>query len=259
CRTRELMGTTLGLINTLPIVTLTLLQFSGGRAIRAVAFFSLLPVLFSLIYLIDSGGQSAGTFMNDVFQDFGVPVLVPLVTLILATGAIGDEIEDRTLAYLVLKPMSRFRIVAEKFFAVVIISTLALWLGMILTWLIAARGSAPDSVDVVSSLGIAIFAGVLGYGAAFLLVSLIIPRALVVGIIYTIIWEGLLSRPDLLPGAWVMSIRHYVLSIQTRILGDSAPPLDSAVQLFPAIAFIVLVVAVSLALTTLRLRTMNIE
>lgn len=253
------MGSTLGLLTSLPIVTLTLLQFSGGRAIRAVAFFSLLPILFSLIYLIDSGGQSAGAFLNDVFREFGVPVLVPLVTLILATGAIGDEVEDKTLAYLVLKPIGRFRIVAEKFFAVVIVSTLALWLGMILTWLIAARSSAPDSVDVVSSLGIAILVGVLGYGAVFLLISLVIPRALVVGIIYTVIWEGLLSRPDLLPGAWVMSIRHYVLSIQTRVLGDSAPPLDNAVQLFSAIAFIVAIVAVSLLLTTLRLRTMNLE
>lgn len=247
------------LMMTLPILTLTLLQFANGKSIRFVAFFSALPMLFAVIYIIDEQSETPWRFLDSVFADVALPVLLPLSTLVLATGALGDELEDRTIAYLALKPVSRLRIAAEKYGAVVIGATTCLVAGMIATWLLAARSEVSDSADLVLALVVAILAGVLAYGSVFLFVSLFVPRALVVGILYTIIWEGLLSRPDLIPGAWVLSIRHYVLSLYTSVRGDGGVELDNAVQLGPALLVIAVFIAAGLLLSALRLRTMDLE
>ena len=43
--------------------------------------------------------------------------ILPLVMLLLATAAFGNEVGDRTLVYLVTKPIARWRIVAPKLLA----------------------------------------------------------------------------------------------------------------------------------------------
>lgn len=247
------------LMLTLPVLTLTLLQFAYGKSIRFVAFFSALPLLFALIYVIDDQRETPWNFLDGLFFDVAIPVLLPLATLILATGALGDELEDRTIAYLALKPVSRLRVVIEKYGAVVIGASTTLVVGMIATWLLAARGSAADSADLVLALLLAILAAVMAYGSIFLFVSLIVPRALVAGILYTIVWEGLLSRPDLIPGAWVLSVRHYVLSFYTGIRGDSGVELNNSVGLGPALLVLGLFIVAGLLLTAARLRTMDLE
>jgi ABC-2 type transport system permease protein len=241
---------------TFPILTLTLMHFSHGRAIRVVAAIALLPIVFAGIYLIDAT-ETARIFLVDVFREFITPTILPLATLILATSALGDEVEDRTMVYLVLKPVSRLRIVLEKYTAVIVATVVLLWSGLVLTWLISGRADAFDGVDVLVAAAIAILWGVLAYGAVFMAVSLIIPRALLVGIMYTLLWESLLSR--LIPGARIISLRHYVNSIFTRILNDSTIQLDDAFQIYAAVAVLLAVIALAIFLTTARLRTMDLE
>lgn len=253
------MSATAVLISMLPILTLTLLQFSGGRTVRLVALFSLLPVVFSLIYTLDSGGDSPSVFLtNEIVINILTATLLPLATLMLATSAFGDEIEDRTLVYLVLKPVSRLRIIIEKYLAVVLMAVVALWAGWIITWLVAGRGDALDSADVMAAGAGAIVFGVAGYGAVFLLISLLTRRALVVGIFYILIWESLLSRPDFLGGAWVLSIRRYTQSIYARLLGQPEV-IDGPVQIVSALIVFAVIIAVSLLLATARLRRMDLE
>lgn len=248
---------TQSLLARFPITILTLLQFVNGKAIRFVAGFALLPTLFGLIFLLDSGGNTAREFLDDVFREFVVPTILPLATLVLATSALGNEIEDRTLVYLFLKPVSRLRIVIEKLSAVAEATVLTLWLGLIVVWLVAAQGQALDSVDVLVTAAVAILCGVLAYGALFLTISLVIPRALLVGIVYTLLWEGLLSR--IIPGARILSIRHYAQSIYARILDDPEIAVSNAMQLTSALIVLLVLVVLAVALATLRLRSMDLE
>ena len=250
-------GLTQSLLQLLPVSTLTLLQFSSGKAIRFVAFFAALPTLFGLIYVIGDVTEPPEIFFSDLMLGIVLGTLLPIASLVLATSAFQDEIEDRTMVYLIIKPISRFRIVAEKYLAVIESAILALWLGMIATWVIVSRGDMPDTVEVLVAAIVAILVGVAGYSAIFIAVSLIVPRALVVGILYTLIWESLLSR--FIPGVWTLSVRHYVESIFVRLLNDPGVTLENSVQLvaaFPAVLFMVLV---SLGLSALRLRTMDFE
>ncbi len=98
----------------LPVMTLTVRQFMGGKAVRVVTALGFLPCLFALIYLLNQESATRVEFLRDtVLNGLFFPTLLPITVLILATGALGNEIEDRTLPYLTLKPLSRLRIVAE--------------------------------------------------------------------------------------------------------------------------------------------------
>src|SRR5690606_25682902 len=98
-----------------PILWLTLRQFGGGKAIRVVALFAATPIVFGLIYAINTGGTSALDFLAAIFLELLSPTVLPLATLVLATAALGNEVSDRTMVYLVLKPIRRARIVVQKY------------------------------------------------------------------------------------------------------------------------------------------------
>lgn len=250
-------GVTRALLALLPVSTLTLLHFSAGKAIRFVAFFSALPILFGAIYRIGNIDDAPGLYFSDVILATVFGTLLPIATLILATSAFRDEIEDRTMVYLIVKPVSRFRIVAEKYLAVTESTVLSLWLGIIATWALVSAGAMPDTVDVLVAALVATLVGVAAYSAVFIAVSLIVPRALIVGILYAIVWESLLSR--FIPGVWTLSVRHYVDSIFVRLVDDPGVSVDSAVQLYSAFPAVLVTIVISLALATLRLRTMDFE
>ena len=86
------MATARTMLEPVPILGLTLRQFVGGKAIRIVFLFSLVPAIFALIFMLDSGNSTAREFVAGLFQEFIAPTLLPIATLILATNALGNEI-----------------------------------------------------------------------------------------------------------------------------------------------------------------------
>lgn len=250
-------GFTRGLFLAFPILVLTLRQFSGGKAIRVVGLFSLAPALFTVVYLISPDSTSGRQWIDDLFRNVIVPTILPLATVILATNALGNEIEDRTMVYLALKPVRRSRIILEKYAAVVQSTWFALIVGTTIAWLMASRGDAIDNLDILAAAVLALLAGVMTYGAIFLAVSLIVPRALIVGIIYVLIWESLLGR--LIPGARLLSIQHYVQSIYSRLLADPQFEVTNALRFPSAMLAVMVLIVFALVFATLRLRAMDLE
>lgn len=237
-----------------PILWLTLRQFRAGRATLLVALFAATSILFAGIFRLNSGSENAPDFLIGLFINILAPTVVPLATLMLATNALGNEIADRTLVYLFLKPVARGRLVVEKFLASVLVTALAFGIGLVATWAVASGGE--NSGRVLGAMLAGTLAGVVAYGALFLLVSLAVPRALLVGIIYVLIWESALAR--FIPGIKLLSVRHFSQSIFVRVLGDPTVTLDRALQLSSATITLVVLIAATLALATIRLRRINL-
>lgn len=246
-----------GIFTTFPIAVLTLRQFGGGKAIRVVALFALVPSLFTIIFLVDSSLQIGRVWFDELVRNLIVPTVLPLATVILATNALGNEIEDRTMVYLVLKPVRRSRIVLEKYLAVVQSTWLVLAAGTIVAWAMASQSNVIDDLDVLATAILAMLVGVAAYGALFMTLSLVISRALLAGIIYVLIWETTLAR--IIPGARVLSIQHYVASIYSRLLGDTSIQVDGALRLLSASAAVAALIVCTLLFATARLRSMDLE
>lgn len=249
----------------LTVTHLTVQQFLRAKAVLVVAGICAIPILFALILRLADPELSVPDMREilgeAIFLGLFSSTLLPLASLVLSTAALGDEVEDKTLQYLTLKPMSRFRIVIEKFFGTLLVTVPIAWVALLAVWLVVSWGELDATRDMVWPMLIASLAGIAGFGALFMLISLFAQRALLVGVFYVFVWEASLSQ--FLPGIRAISIRHYMQSIYIRVLDD---PLivgvnegDSASRLVTASVTMTAIVVVSLLLTAWRLRRMNLE
>ena len=254
----------------LPITTLTVRQFMGGNAVRVVAALAFIPCLFAGIYLINTDVSTPREFLVELFLNILIaPTLLPITVLILATAALGNEVEDRTLPYLTLKPIGRLRIVLEKLAGVLVIALPTVLVGLAATALIVSLGQDDygrlarrfsgtlDLGPVVWAMLGAAAVGVVATSAIFLAVSLIVPRALLAGIIYAFAWESLLGR--FLPGIRLVSIRHYVQSTFVALLDDPGVTIGGATSLRGSLLTLGIASLLALTFAAWRLRHMNLE
>jgi ABC-2 type transport system permease protein len=242
----------------LPVMTLTIRQFIGGRAVRVVTALGFLPCVFALIYLLNQESATRIEFLRDtVLNGLFFPTLLPITVLILATGALGNEVEDRTLPYLTLKPLTRLRIVLEKWLGSIAVAIPAICSGILVTSLIVLRDESSDDKRTIIGALVATAIGICAYTAIFMFISLIIQRALLVGIIYTFVWESILGR--YLPGLRIVSVRHFVTSIYERIQDQPEYFSDGIAALSSAIIVLVATTIVTLLLSTRRLNRMSLD
>lgn len=245
----------------LTVTQLTVRQFLRAKSVLVVAAICAIPALFALILqlaLEDPTVADIREVIGDVvYLGIFSSTLLPLAALVLSTSALGDEIEDKTLHYLALKPMSRLRIVIEKFVGTLLITVPIAWIAVLAVWLVVSWGNLDAASDLIVPMLVSSLAGVAGFGALFMLISLFIPRALLAGIFYVFVWEATLSQ--FLPGIRTISIRHYMQSIFVRIADDPDITLDGVSRLSTASITIAVIIGISLLLAALRLRRMSIE
>jgi ABC-2 type transport system permease protein len=185
---------------------------------------------------------------------FSLGTVVPLLGLIAGAGAIGPEIDDGSIVYLVSKPLSRHVIVLSKLAVAVAVVTAAAAVPTLLAGVVLSgtvRGLAA---------GYAIGAGVAGlaYCALFVLLAILTRNAVVVGLIYVLIWESLVG--SFVPGAQVLSIQQWALAITEKVLGPSAATLgvSSAVSFATGVVLLTVVVAGCTWFAGSRLRTLRL-
>jgi len=153
-----------------------------------------------------------------------VRTVLPLVAVVFGTSAIGAELEDGTAIYLLTKPVARWRIVAGKLLAAAPITALLVSASVLATGLLIGgeRGTAP----VTLAIAVASAIGALLYVSVFIALSILTSRALIIGFIYVLLWEGLLA--GLFEGTRVLSIREYTMSIAAAldpsgVIAENAP------------------------------------
>jgi ABC-2 type transport system permease protein len=92
------------------VVQVTLRGLLGRRRMLLMLLLAALPVLVGL--LIRAGGGRADA--PEILDTLVIRTVLPLVALIVGTAAIGGEVEDGTLVYLLTKPIRRWRLAIPK-------------------------------------------------------------------------------------------------------------------------------------------------
>ncbi len=234
------------------ILGLSLRQLTGKWRVVLILLLAAIPV--GLAFVLVGGGSNVNEdFVNGLLDGLMVGAIMPLVTMALATAAFGNEVEDKTLSYVFLKPVARWRIVVPKFLAsVVIAAPLAVVSGAAATY-IGLEGDAQTTVAVAAAL----FVGVIAYASVFTWAGLMTTRALPFAIVYVFLWEGLLST--FVGGIRYLSVRGYTLAIMNGLDNNGLETLGDRVIEFPAaIVCAVLTTAIFLGLTVYRLRRMDV-
>ncbi len=234
-----------------PVLRISLRQLSGPVRLAVVVFLSAIPIVITAIIVGTRGGGDG--LVGGILNGMLATAILPIVTMALATTAFGNELEDKTLGYLVLKPVSRLRLVAPKFAVIVLMAGPLLVLSGVVTTLIAFDADARAAAAV--AVGIAV--GSIVYASVFMWLGLMTTRALGFALLYVFLWEGVLAT--FLEGIRFLSIRSYTLSIMYGIDDVRLATLDgSAIGLPAAAAGAGIVTAIFFLLTVRRLRTMDV-
>jgi ABC-2 type transport system permease protein len=237
------------------IVRLTIRQLLSRGRMLALGGVVLLPPLLAALYAASDSTETPDRALTRLCDGLVLTVVLPLLALILASAALGNEVEDGTLIYLLMKPVRRPLIVISKLAPTALIVATLCALSVLAATLLSGRDN--DTLRVGLSFIVAGAVDALAYCALFLLLGLITTRTLVFGLLYIFLWEGALT--GLFKGLRWLSIREYARGI-ARATGDLSPNLvDSRISAAAAVAAIVAVVVIAFVLTSRRLEMMDVE
>ena len=232
-----------------PTVAMLTVRATLGRR-RALLFALPAVVLIALTLAVRATHPADPSWAAQVLGDFGFSVLLPLTALILGTGVLGAEIDDGSAIHLLATPVSRSSIVVTKAAVAAVLTMLFAAVPELIAGLLAPSGG---------KLAVALFIGALAgsviYNAVFVLASVVTTRAIAVGLLYVLIWEGLLG--NFVGGARILSIAHYSLGIANAI--DPDKDLNAGLGLTTSLVLGVVVTAGALVVASRRLSSFAIK
>lgn len=250
------------------LLNITASRLVRGRRLLALALIFSVPVLFAMLAHRFQVPYRAG--WTEAVLVFGLipQALLPLAALLFATGMVQDDVEEQTLTYLLIRPIPRWMIYVVK---------------VVGTWLVAATVTA---LFTAAALGVVywgtgefspaelarralIFSGLLAlsqltYTAMFGTLSLLLRRSLVLGVVYIVLFEGVLANIGF--AVRRLTVLFYVRVLSIRWLGlsgddwsislDEAPgAVECLVCLAGAAAAMAIVGAVVFSVREFRVKT----
>lgn len=171
-----------------------------------------LPVLFGLVARLGGPLDDPVATAVAMIDRAVVGMLLPLVALVFGTAALGAELEDGSAIHLLTKPVARWRIVAAKVAAAAPVAAGLAGLSTLLAGLLIG-GSAGLGATAAYTLGVVV--GAFLYTTVFVALSILTSRALIIGLVYVVVWEGMLA--GLFEGTRVLSIRQYVGAVAAAV------------------------------------------
>lgn len=217
------------------------------RALLLLALPLLLLVIVAAVRAL--AGQDDGT-TADLLRSFALAAMVPLIGVIAGTGAIGPEIDDGSIVYLLAKPIRRSTIIATKL--LVAIGVTAAFCAI--PTLIAGVVLNGNGQRLAVAFAVAAAVASVAYAAIFLMLGVITRHAVVVGLVYALVWEGVIG--NLVPGARTLSVQQWSLAVAQKIAENST--VTSDVSLPTAIVLLVAATAAATWFATAKLRTLKL-
>ncbi|HZU78053.1 MAG TPA: ABC transporter permease subunit, partial [Dehalococcoidia bacterium] len=237
-----------------PIFRVSLQALLTGRRWLLVLALAALYVALALILATTTSGDHAQQYVS-LFLDLVLPFMVPFIALLFASDALGAEVEDRTIVFLTLRPLPAWEIVLPKFAAAALVTLAATWTPLVIGFLLLAAGEAGLLPAALAASGL----GAVAYCAIFLLLGLIQRRALLIGAIYILLWEGAIAA--LSTGAAHLSVRFYALGVFVGMMNrkDLLPSGLASPAAEGAALFLAVVTVAAAAQTAYRLRRVQLQ
>lgn len=199
------------------LFALSLRQNVRGRRLLVLSLLFLLPVVLAVVFKFVSYPPPPGALEFVLIFNLIPHALAPLTALLYAAGSIQDEVEEQTLTYLLVRPLPRWALYATRLAAAWL--TTALLTGLFTTLTLAVLyWNTPQLWGEILPRRAAVVAGVMalaqaGYCSLFGLIGLLTRRALIAGLGYIIIIEGMLSNFDAVVRRLTVTYYFRVLSV----------------------------------------------
>jgi ABC-2 type transport system permease protein len=185
----------------------------GRRRFWLLLAFPVLLVALTVTIAALTDGDAAWPLLPGL----GYPVVLPLVAVLAASSVLGPEVDDGSIVYLLSKPISRHAVAFSKW----VIAWSATMLAGALPLQVAALVAGGDG-DRALAMGLAAVVAGTTYCALFLAVSAVTRHAVIVSLLFVLIWEGLLG--NLLSGVAWLSVAQWGLRIGHEVSAELPDP-----------------------------------
>lgn len=218
----------LGLLYSIPVALVVLIRYSGANFKRPTGGYEPAFAEFLIVF----------NLLPQVF--------IPLTALVFASGMIQDEVEEQTITYLLIRPLPRWSIYGAKLLAtmlatIVLTSAFTALVFAVIGWSQPGYWGAEGGGTSRMLKAIVLFAlSLTAYNALFGLLSLLMRRAILLGIGYIILLEGVVANIDFVIRKGTVMYYYRVLSERWVELGrasdfnidlETAPSLRDCVQI----------------------------
>jgi ABC-2 type transport system permease protein len=195
-----------GLFGTLAVKT--------GK-IRVFALLGLIPIALAVLVRILLHGRAGDmtAVFTEILMVFFLQFYIVILTLFYGTSVTAEEIENRTLTYLITRPVPKPAIVLGKYTAYGVLMFALVAASLVPSYVILNAGRLGQlSVvrDLFVDLGV-LGLGILAYGAFFTFLGTFLKRAIIVGLSFGFGWENVIQY---FPGSTQkFSVVHYLKSL----------------------------------------------
>lgn len=171
-----------------------------SRRVVLTAALALVPVLLAAALLLIPHVTDAEIEPETIFLQMGllmhIYILLPLVAALIGSGVVADEVEERTLPYIVTRPVPKWHFVLSKvlsgFLVTGVILALSLWVTYMV--LIGASGNwISGSIMLLRVTGVLLL-GSLAYVSLFGLLGAAAKRPVLYGLIFAFGWEKIVAH-----------------------------------------------------------------
>ena len=243
-----------------------------SRRVAAPLIIALIPVLLVLIMrivvFIFSGKEEFHT--GDPFEIYSVmcatmylQFIVPMLALLRGITTFSEEVREKTITFLFLRPMPRWVLATGKYLGSLVTMTVLLASSMILVFLTLGsmpgadiiRGDMPVLLKDICILSL----GVAAYGAVMMFIGSYFRRSLMIGIMLIFVWDAFAAY---IPGfAHKLTIKFYLqcifphqearttINVVKAFLSNHVPVSETY-----AVMTLLLIIVSAIGLTTLALK-----
>lgn len=218
----------------LTIGSVTARSLLGRRRTILMLLLAGAPVLLGVLIQLGNGPrpQALGPALEGVM----ITSVLPLVALVFGTAALGSELDDGTAVHILTKPIPRWAIVLPKVVVAGGLTALLLFPTTIVAGILIG-GTGPTQLGITFAFAIAVLVGSFVYSTIFVALSAATSRGLVIGLAYSLLWEGLLAGA--LKGTQLFSVREYI-----RGMASALAPRGTIVSVVGANGFVFAVIAI---------------
>jgi ABC-2 type transport system permease protein len=211
----------------------------GRRRTILMALLAGAPVLLGL--LIRLGGGVRPSALQSSLDGLIVSSVLPLVALVFGSAALGSELDDGTGVHLLTKPIPRWAIVVPKLVVAGGLTGLLVVPSTLLSGILIG-GTGSHQVSMTLAFAIAVLIGGFVYSSIFVALGAATSRGLIIGLGYTLLWEGLLSAA--LKGTQLFSVREYIRGMASAIApaGDVQSVVGAQAFVLTAVAIVVVTI-----------------
>jgi ABC-type transport system involved in multi-copper enzyme maturation permease subunit len=155
---------------------------------------------------------------------------VPVLGVFYGTSLMADEVEDKTITYLFVRPIRRGAVLLGKYLAYLACTVFVVLPSIVLVYLLVVpmQGTLGGSfIDLVKDLAL-LTVGLAVYGALFAFVGAKFKRPLLIGLVFVFGWE---QAALLLPGY----MKRFTIAYYVQGLVPHAMPNDGVISLLQGV------------------------